>query len=627
MLLPSCVRVGAVTFSSPLLMRTAPPIYKVQYGRKTFFPHQFVAPRVFHDFRYESELLRVLFHQSPAALLHHGHSRPNSSLARTKASLRKGATLRPKGKSGTNVSNDNIVPVPTPSPSGLEVVRERKLKADYYEAIKSDKDLLWVPFCELKGVPNDLAIKWLNKPMGSRLRRCGIARRNVDTLHIASYVSNPDVRKKLMIWRHDTRTIFIQQFKEMLMSRAAIARLAGFKTYFELQSHFKMMSLESVKSFLEDLKSQIRPYQDAFIEDVLEQKLRDLNYHVSRQELTTSLKYHGKSIRDFQKTHKETQINLGDVVYYEGLRTKAKMNPKAEDVNGYFPLDHVITKLLPIFRDLFGMNFIEIYPSDQEYQIVLRFYLNFIKIRERDVNLRLFAVRDTGIIRRPLGYVVLDLIQRDGKPLGAFCQQFSKFKHNNFPDTPGIMLSASFPTATSKYPSYLSHGNLQTLTHELGHAIQSLARGDLNGIPTDFIEIPSMMLENWIHLPQVLQKISCHYTYLDPTYSAAWKTTNPSKARPAQRAPLDMFDHIKYKQHPKTSYSSFKMKSGSQCLILKPIAPPRKISGTWILVFYVGKSLRAGMEFLLHLTELEPTTIICTGTISKSIRPLCIAIF
>jgi metallopeptidase MepB len=120
---------------------------------------------------------------------------------------------------------------------------------------------------------------------------------------------------------------------------------------------------------------------------------------------------------------------------------------------------------------------------------------------------------------------------------------------------PGIFISASFSRSRSKHPTLLSHGEIKTLAHELGHAIHSLVQG-VQGlrrqIPRDFIEIPSITGENWVYLPSLLRQISCHYTYLDPTYLAAWKSDHPtSRTLPPQQAPLNMFKEIVYKRNPK----------------------------------------------------------------------------
>jgi len=119
---------------------------------------------------------------------------------------------------------------------------------------------------------------------------------------------------------------------------------------------------------------------------------------------------------------------------------------------------------------------------------------------------------------------------------------------------PGIFISASFSRSRSKQPTLLSHGQIEDLAHELGHAIHSLVQGvqGLRRQITDFIEIPSIMGENWVYLPSLLRQISCHYTYLDPAYLAAWKSDHPtSRTLPPQQAPLDMFKEIVYKRNPK----------------------------------------------------------------------------
>lgn len=113
------------------------------------------------------------------------------------------------------------------------------------------------------------------------------------------------------------------------------------------------------------------------------------------------------------------------------------------------------------------------------------------------------------------------------------------------------MISAHFAQATPKHPTRLTHGALLTLTHELGHAIHTLVRGSLKNVPRDFIEIPSVMLENWVYIPEVVREISCHYTYLDPAYLKAWQTANPFKVQPQQKPPADMTEDLKYNRHPK----------------------------------------------------------------------------
>jgi hypothetical protein len=114
-----------------------------------------------------------------------------------------------------------------------EETKHQQLKADYYNSVAKNSEVLWLPLDELKGVPESLASRWLFKPVGSRDRRCGLKQQNVIATHVAAYISNPDIRKKIILWNQDTCKDLAGPFKEMLLSRAAIARMAGYKSYFK----------------------------------------------------------------------------------------------------------------------------------------------------------------------------------------------------------------------------------------------------------------------------------------------------------------------------------------------------------------------------------------------------------
>lgn len=57
--------------------------------------------------------------------------------------------------------------------------------------------------------------------------------------------------------------------------------------------------------------------------------------------------------------------------------------------------------------------------------------------------------------------------------------------------------------------------------HELGHAIHAIASRTKYAIPCsrDFVEIPSLMLEHWIWVPEVLISLGKHYTSLEIGYT------------------------------------------------------------------------------------------------------------
>jgi len=77
----------------------------------------------------------------------------------------------------------------------------------------------------------------------------------------------------------------------------------------------------------------------------------------------------------------------------------------------------------------------------------------------------------------------------------------------------------NFTKPAGERPSLLKHHEVQTLFHEFGHVMHSIcansAYGRLNwtwtAVEQDFLEIPSIMLENWVWEEEVLNRISSHY--------------------------------------------------------------------------------------------------------------------
>jgi metallopeptidase MepB len=68
--------------------------------------------------------------------------------------------------------------------------------------------------------------------------------------------------------------------------------------------------------------------------------------------------------------------------------------------------------------------------------------------------------------------------------------------------------------------------------HELGHAIHNIVASTKYAIPhsRDFIEIPSIMLENWIWIPEVLVGLGKHYSFLGEYREELGASSNPIKS-------------------------------------------------------------------------------------------------
>lgn len=84
----------------------------------------------------------------------------------------------------------------------------------------------------------------------------------------------------------------------------------------------------------------------------------------------------------------------------------------------------------------------------------------------------------------------------------------------------------------------------------MGHGIHDLlsktkyARFHGTNLPRDIGEMPSIMLENWCWMKEVLKGLSCHYTTLDANYLKNWESKNPGAPEPPEKIPDILVENI-----------------------------------------------------------------------------------
>jgi hypothetical protein len=123
---------------------------------------------------------------------------------------------------------------------------------------------------------------------------------------------------------------------------------------------------------------------------------------------------------------KITDLTLAD---YQGRKNGSFFAPKSPedpDFSDYFPADHTVRSLLKSFGVLLGMSFQEILPGHKYYQAQVTSYLEAQGLTARFAEeLDIFFVCDTTALNpRPLGFLILDLKERDGKAREIFCTTF-----------------------------------------------------------------------------------------------------------------------------------------------------------------------------------------------------------
>ena len=340
MLLPGGVRKGMVSCSGPLFICTGPPPYIVLSGRKVSSLNQLLLPRHHHvhNSHHGHKLANDFRHQSCDIPFKFRDTRANSSLARAKAARRKGRTpQQPADQPQTSGTSNQSALTPRVTELKTEIARHDKLKDNYYKAIDNHSDVFWLTWEERKEVPPSYHNRWVTRPQQSRNSQCyGISRQKVFAPQIAGYISDPDVRKRIISWEQDSCRDFAPAFKEMVLSRATIAHLTGLDSYFDYMSKFKMLDSRSVKRFLQRLDPQVEPLRNAFLESAIEQKMKSFNYDFTIKGLRQRLKI-GTTIRDYQSYQPDAQINWGDLACTYILKYQISFSPKCPIIWVSFP--------------------------------------------------------------------------------------------------------------------------------------------------------------------------------------------------------------------------------------------------------------------------------------------------
>jgi len=285
-------------------------------------------------------------------------------------------------------------------------------------------------------------------------------------------------RRKLMTI-HDNlaRAENVPLLQQILELRDTIAHKLGYASWADYQTEPKMAkNAATARKFLEDLKTGLQPKFDAEIAEFRALKTRETGDPAA-------------------------QINVWDWRYFANQLRKEKYTIDAEQLRVFFPYQKALEGMFTIYQRIFGLKFDRIEPA---YKWV--------------DDLQLYAVSDsqTG---EPMGLFYLDMFPREGKynHFAQFGIIDGKLLANGRYQRPTVALICNFPPPEGGKPSLLSHGDVETLFHEFGHAMHSIltrahyARFSGTSVPRDFVEAPSQMLENWVWDKKVLDSFAADY--------------------------------------------------------------------------------------------------------------------
>lgn len=193
------------------------------------------------------------------------------------------------------------------------------------------------------------------------------------------------------------------------------------------------------------------------------------------------------------------QIAPWDWRYYTERIRKEKYAIDEQEVKQYFPAPAVREGIFLLCEKLYGLKFSPIKDAPKYHKDVETY-----EVREADGTL-------TGVL-------MIDLYVRPEKESGAWMTSYrTQKKENGKRVIPIISIVCNFPNPMDGKPSLLNFDEVETFFHEFGHALHGLLSNvtyaSLAGtnVPTDFVELPSQIMEHWAGEPEFMRLYAKHY--------------------------------------------------------------------------------------------------------------------
>lgn len=289
-----------------------------------------------------------------------------------------------------------------------------------------------------------------------------------------TYADNRDLREKM--WRAFSARAYGDEFDNsettlrIVNLRHERALLLGYKNHADFVLERRMAQTpERVMAFLN--------------------RLRDVGLPKAKQEV--------QELKDFSGI----DLKPWDVAYYSEKLKQKKYAFDSEALRPYFSVDAVLKGCFDHCEKLFGLTF----RKSKDYSVY-------------HPEVQTFEVVDTET-GDALGLLYADFFPRDGKRSGAWQGTFRerRIMRDGGTALPLSAIVCNFTKPTKDRPSLLTYDEVETLFHEMGHALHTLLTvinyPSISGTSVywDFVELPSQVMENWLVEKQTLDLFAKHY--------------------------------------------------------------------------------------------------------------------
>lgn len=185
--------------------------------------------------------------------------------------------------------------------------------------------------------------------------------------------------------------------------------------------------------------------------------------------------------------------------YYTEKIRKERYEINEEEIREYFSLDNVRDGIFDLCDRLYGLQFVKLDNVPVYHSEVVAY-----EVKEKN--------------GQHVGVLYMDFHPRTSKRGGAWMTSYrSQSVENGQRKAPVISIVCNFTKPTANKPSLLTFDEVETFFHEFGHALHGLLSDvqykSLAGtnVYTDFVELPSQVMENWAGDPEFMKEYAKHY--------------------------------------------------------------------------------------------------------------------
>lgn len=382
-----------------------------------------------------------------------------------KGFVRGGALLDEEKKKRLREINEQL------SVLGPEMAKNVKKSAEAFTlVIEKEEDLKGLPqnaidAAALEAEERDMKGKWvftLDQP---------------SYMPFVTYLDNRALREQM--WRAFASRAYKDQYDnsenilKIVRLKHERANLIGYKTHAEYVLEQRMSkTADNVMAFLKKLLATYKP--------CAEKDLADL--------------------KDFAKqTGFNDDIKPWDIAYYSEKMKEKLFAFSSEDLRPYFPLEPVLKGTFEHFSKLFGIKF-----TPAKYPVWHEDVVTYDVVDEKSGEF--------------MGVFYADFYPRKGKKPGAWMTSYrEQGMFASGMKRPLVAIVCNFTKPTKDAPSLLTHDEVLTLFHEMGHAMHMMLSNVTysshsgTGVLWDFVELPSQVQENWAYEKETLDLFARHY--------------------------------------------------------------------------------------------------------------------